>query len=73
MDDILRVGSDDILYRLRKEEAERAEVIRRWRQNACAGSIREDDHIHRLVSDAALEIIRLRLLGGVYGFDQDEA
>jgi hypothetical protein len=61
LDEILRVSSDDILYRLRAEEAERAEAIRRWRGNACGGSIREDDHIHRLASDAAFEIIRLRL------------
>ena len=62
MDDILRVGSSDILYRLRKEERERAEVIKRWQANACYGSIREDDHIHRLTSDAANEIIRLRIM-----------
>jgi len=61
MDEILRVGSDDILYRLRHEERERAEALRRWRANACGGSARDDDHIHTLVGDAAQEIIRLRL------------
>lgn len=61
LEEILRVGSDDILYRLRQEERERAETIRRWEANARGGSIREDDHIHRLVSDAGTEIIRLRL------------
>lgn len=60
-DDILRVGSDDILSRLRKEERERAEAIKRWRESACRGSIRDDDHVHGLVSEAAAEIIRLRL------------
>jgi hypothetical protein len=61
MDEILRVGSDDILYRLRAEEAERAEEIRMWRRNACGGSISEADHYHGLAGDAAREIIRLRL------------
>lgn len=59
-EEILRVSDDDILYRLRQEERERAEVIRLWRLSP-RGSIREDDHIHRLVGDAAIEIIRLRL------------
>jgi hypothetical protein len=36
-------------------------VFRRGQANACYGSIREDDYIHRLTGDAALEIIRLRL------------
>lgn len=62
MDDILRVSSDDILYRLRAEERERAEAIRIWKANACAGSIREDSHIHALMSEAVAEITRLRLL-----------
>jgi hypothetical protein len=62
MEEILRVGSDDILYRLRAEERERAEAIRIWKANACAGSIREDSHIHALTSEAAAEITRLRLL-----------
>jgi hypothetical protein len=61
-DDILRVGPDDILYRLRKEERERADAIKRWRASACSGSIREDDHVHELARDAAQEIARLRLL-----------
>jgi len=61
MDEILRVGSDDILYRLRQEEAKRADEIKRWRRNACGGSIQEADHYHGLASDAAFEIIRLRL------------
>lgn len=61
MDDILRVGSDDILYKLREEKRVRGEAIRAWRANACSGSIRDDDHIHTLVSEAAAEIIRLRL------------
>ena len=59
MDDILRIGSDDILYRLRQEEQERAEKIQMWRRGACAGSIRDDDYIHGLAKDAAQEIIRL--------------
>lgn len=58
-DDFLRVGSDDIVYRLREDERERAKAIKRWRANACAGSIVEDDHI---VRDAAQEIARLRIL-----------
>jgi hypothetical protein len=61
IDDILRVDSDDILYRLRAEERERADEIQRWRRNACGGSIREADHYHSLAGDAAAEIIRLRL------------
>jgi hypothetical protein len=61
MDDILRVSSDDILYRLRAEESTRAAEIQRWRRNACGGSIQEADHYHRLTSDAAFEIVRLRL------------
>jgi hypothetical protein len=61
LDEILRVGTDDILYRLRAEEAERADEIRMWRRNACGGSIREADHYHDLAGDAAREIIRLRL------------
>jgi hypothetical protein len=61
IDEILRVGSDDILYRLRQEQRERAEVIKRWRANACSGSIRDDDHIHSLMRDASFEIARLRL------------
>ncbi|MBD2749041.1 hypothetical protein IC232_20330 [Microvirga sp. BT688] len=32
-----------------------------WRRNACGGSIQEADHYHRLASDAAFEIARLRL------------
>lgn len=59
-EEILRVSDDDILYRLREEEKKRAEVIRLWR-NSPRGSVREDDHIHQLVGDAAIEIIRLRL------------
>jgi hypothetical protein len=54
--------TDDILFRLRKEERERDEAIRLWRANACAGSIRTDDHIRSLVGDAADEITRLRNL-----------
>jgi len=61
MDEILRVGSDDILYRLRAEERARAEALRLWRASACSGSARDDDHIHTLVGDAAAEIVRLRL------------
>jgi hypothetical protein len=61
LDDILRVGTDDILYKLREEKRVRADAIRAWRANACYGSIREDDHIHTLVSEAAAEIIRLRM------------
>jgi hypothetical protein len=53
--------TDDILFRLRKEERERAEAIRLWRASACSGSIREDDHIRSLARDAADEIARLRL------------
>lgn len=60
-DEILRVGSDDILYKLREEQRKRAEAIKHWRNCACSGSIREDDHIHGLVQEAAAEIIRLRL------------
>lgn len=60
LEEILRVSDGDILYRLRLEERQRAEVIRLWR-NSPRGSIREDDHIHQLVGDAAIEIIRLRL------------
>jgi hypothetical protein len=62
MDNILRVASDDILYRLRAEARERAEASRIWRANACGGSIREDSHIHALTSEAVAEITRLRLL-----------
>jgi hypothetical protein len=62
MDEILRVGSDDILYRLRKEERERYQTIKLWEANARYGSIREDDHIHRLTKEAADEITRLRTL-----------
>lgn len=54
----------DILIRLRREEAERADAIRQWRANACAGSIREDDLVHELTRDAANEIERLRALCG---------
>lgn len=61
LNEILRVSSDDILYRLRHEETARAEQIRMWRRNACGGSIQEADHYHRLASDAAFEIARLRL------------
>jgi hypothetical protein len=61
LDEILRVGCDDILYRLRAEERERADEIQRWRRNACGGTIREADHYHSLAGDAAAEIIRLRL------------
>lgn len=61
IEDVLRVSSDDILYRLRQEEQERAEAIRRWRANADGGSARDDDHVHTLVRDAGQEIIRLRL------------
>jgi hypothetical protein len=62
MQNTLRVSSDDILYRLRAEERERAEAIRIWRANACGWSIRDDSHIHALTSEAAAEITRLRLL-----------
>lgn len=61
MDDILRVGSDDILYKLREEKKVRAEAIRAWRANAHGGSVGDHDHIHTLVSEAEAEIIRLRL------------
>jgi len=61
LDEILRVSSDDILYRLRAEEAERGDEIQRWRRNACGGSIAQADHYHGLAGDAAREIIRLRL------------
>jgi hypothetical protein len=61
LEDVLRVGSDDILYRLRAEEQVRADEIKRWRRNACGGSIQEADHYHSLASDAAFEIVRLRL------------
>lgn len=61
-DEILRVASDDILYRLRQEQQERAESIRMWRASAQAGSIRDDDHIHGLTKEAADEIVRLRFL-----------
>ena len=61
LDEILRVGSDDILYRLRAEERERADEIQRWRRNACGGTIREAGHYHSLAGDAAAEIIRLRI------------
>ena len=60
MDEILRVATDDILYRLRQEETKRAEEIRMWRRNACGGSIGEADHYHSLTGDAVREIIRLR-------------
>ena len=62
MDDILRVGSDDILYKLREEKRVRAEALRAWRANAHAGSIGDNDHIHTLVTEAEAEIIRLRSL-----------
>jgi hypothetical protein len=62
IEEILRVGSDDILYRLRKEERERAEKIKLWRASVCNGSIRDDDHVHELVRDAAREIARPRML-----------
>jgi hypothetical protein len=61
IDEILRVSADDILYRLRAEELTRADEIQRWRRNACGGSIQEADHYRSLASDAATEIIRLRL------------
>ncbi|MEE1655011.1 hypothetical protein VB618_02290 [Microvirga sp. CF3062] len=61
MDEILRVSTDDILYRLRQEESTQADEILRWRRNACGGSIQGADHYHRLASDAAFEIARLRL------------
>ncbi len=61
LEEILRVDSDDILYRLRVEEQTRADEIRMWRRNACGGSIQEADRYHTLASDAAAEIIRLRL------------
>src|SRR5215207_7077310 len=38
---ILRGCANDILYRLRKGEHERAEVFRRWRANACYRYLRE--------------------------------
>jgi hypothetical protein len=57
-----RSMTDDILFRLRKEERERAEAIRLWRANACAGSIRNDDNIRTLATDAADEIARLQHL-----------
>jgi len=62
VEELLRGGSDDILYRLRQEERERAEKIKFWRAHACNGSIRDDDHVHELTRDAAREISRLRLL-----------
>lgn len=68
-DEILRFGSDDILYRLRQEEKKRAENIMFWRQHACNGSIRDDDHVHELVRDAAREIARLRILLSERGTD----
>ena len=61
INEILRVASDDILYRLHQEEAKRADETQRWRRNACGGSIQEADHYHGLASDAAFEIVRLRL------------
>ena len=61
IEDVLRVSSDDILYRLRQEEQERAESLRRWRANSYGWSAREDDHVHKLARDAAHEIVRLRL------------
>ena len=61
LEKILRVGSDDILYRLRREAAERDEEIRMWRRSACGGSIQQADHYSSLAGDAAREIIRLRL------------
>lgn len=72
-DEILRVGSDDILYRLRQEEQERAEALRRWRANAHGGDASEDDRIHTLVRDAAQEIIRLRLKLKEAGIDASSA
>ncbi|RYG94588.1 MAG: hypothetical protein EON58_15935 [Alphaproteobacteria bacterium] len=61
IEEILRVASDDILYRLRQEEQERAEALRRWRANAHGGDAREDDRIYTLVRDAVQEIVRLRI------------
>ncbi len=61
LEEILRVDSDDILYRLRAEEQTRADQIQMWRRNACGGSIQEADRYYTLASDAAAEIIRLRL------------
>ena len=59
LDEILRVGTDDILYRLRVEEEVRADEIRRWRRNSCGGSIQEADHYHDLAGDAAREMAGL--------------
>jgi len=73
IEEILRVGTDDILYRLRQEEEVRADEIRRWRRNACGGSIQEADHYHRLTSDAAFEIVRLRLKLKEAGIDYQSA
>jgi hypothetical protein len=54
------VGSDDILYRLRAEVIVRKVALKRARATAYSVSIRDDEWVHGLVSDAAFEIERLR-------------
>ena len=56
------VGSDDILYRLREEMAERQKALKLARSTAYAQSIRDDEWVHALARDAAFEIERLRVL-----------
>jgi hypothetical protein len=68
---IVRGVASDTLCCLRKEEHERAKVIRRWRANACYGSIRGDGHIYRLTSNAVNEIVRLRLKLKEAGIDYE--
>jgi hypothetical protein len=70
---IVRGGASDLLCRFQKEEREWADVVRRWRANVCYGSIRKDDHIHRLTSDVMNEIIRLQLMLREAGIEYDAA
>ena len=55
------VGSDDILYRLRKEMVERRDALKLARATAYLQSIRDDEWVHDLTRDAAFEIERLRM------------
>jgi hypothetical protein len=50
---IVRAVASDILYRLRKEEHERADVFRRCRQMLVTG-ICENDYIHRLTRGSVI-------------------
>lgn len=54
------LGSDDILYRLRREEADRLLELKRARASAYSVSVRDAEWVYDLVRDAATEIERLR-------------